>query len=139
MLEASLPSLISKIAPVGAKGTAIGVYSSTQFFGAFVGASVGGYLYQHYGILALYSFCGLLIALWLLLAATMKAPAAVRSKMYHVTEMDTQQAKGLSQKLIALSGVNEALVLANERVAYLKVDMNGFDESGVNKLLEGEI
>ncbi len=139
LLEASLPSLISKIAPVGAKGTAIGVYSSTQFFGAFVGASVGGYLYQHYGILALYSFCGLLISLWLLLAATMKAPAAVRSKMYHVTEMDTQQAKGLSQKLIALPGVNEALVLANERVAYLKVDMNGFDESGVNKLLEGEI
>src|SRR5690606_38909676 len=43
LLEASLPSLISKIAPVGAKGTAIGVYSSTQFLGAFVGAGLGGY------------------------------------------------------------------------------------------------
>lgn len=139
LLEASLPSLISKIAPVGAKGTAIGVYSSTQFFGAFVGASAGGFLYQHYGHLALFAFCGVLIMVWLLLAATMKAPAAVRSKMYHVAEMDAQQAKTLSQQLTALSGVNEALVLANERVAYLKVDMKGFDESGVNKLLEGEM
>lgn len=42
LLEASLPSLISKIAPVGAKGTAIGVYSSVQFLGAFTGATAGG-------------------------------------------------------------------------------------------------
>ena len=54
LLEATLPSLISKIAPVGAKGTAIGVYSSVQFLGAFVGATVGGYLYQHFGSSALY-------------------------------------------------------------------------------------
>jgi MFS family permease len=53
LLEASLPSLISKIAPVGAKGTAIGIYSSTQFLGAFVGAAVGGYLLEHQGSLAL--------------------------------------------------------------------------------------
>lgn len=139
LLEASLPSLVSKIAPVDAKGTAMGVYSSTQFLGAFVGASVGGYLYQHHGSIALYAFCGGLIVLWLMLAVTMRAPAAVRSKMYHVVEMDTQQARGLSQKLIMLPGVYEALVLANERVAYLKVDIKGFDESGVNKLLEGEI
>ncbi|MDP1558108.1 MAG: MFS transporter [Nitrosomonas sp.] len=137
LLEASLPSLISKIAPVGAKGTAIGIYSSTQFLGAFIGASIGGYLYGNYGGYALYVFCGLLLVVWLILAATMKAPAAVRSKMYQVREMDSVQASSLSQRLSALSGVDEALVLANERVAYLKVDMKGFDEAGVVKLLEG--
>ena len=138
LLEASLPSLISKIAPVGAKGTAIGIYSSTQFLGAFVGAAVGGYLFGNYGSSALYSFCGLLLIVWLILAVTMKAPAAVRSKMYHVQEMDSNKSKELSRELAAIPGVYEALVLANERVAYLKVDMKGFDEEKVIKLLGEE-
>lgn len=136
LLEASLPSLISKIAPVGAKGTAIGVYSSTQFLGAFAGAAIGGYLMEHYGSAALFAFCGILLLIWLVMAYTMQAPAAVRSKMYHVQEMDAQQSRQLSGRLAALSGVREALVLADEKVAYLKVDMQGFDEEGVNKLLE---
>ncbi|SDA11139.1 Predicted arabinose efflux permease, MFS family [Nitrosospira sp. Nsp18] len=138
LLEATLPSLISKIAPVGAKGTAIGVYSSVQFLGAFVGATVGGYLYQHHGASALYAFCGALLTLWLIFAVTMKAPAAVRTRMYHVQEMDTGRASGLSRQLAALPGVHEALVLASEGVAYLKVDMRGFDEEGVVQLLGGE-
>ncbi len=136
LLEASLPSLISKIAPVGAKGTAIGIYSSTQFLGAFAGAAIGGYLMEHYGYLTLFVFCSGLVLVWLILACTMKAPAAVRSKAYHVHEMDIRQSWYLSQQLTALSGVHEALVLADEKIAYLKVDMNGFDEEGVNKLLE---
>ncbi|WP_394809014.1 MFS transporter [Nitrosomonas sp.] len=138
LLEASLPSLISKIAPVGAKGTAIGIYSSTQFLGAFVGAAVGGYLFGNYGSYALYSFCGLLLIVWLMLAVTMKAPAAVRSKMYHVQEMDSNKSIELSRELAAITGVHEALVLVNERVAYLKVDMKGFDEEKVIKLLGEE-
>ena len=138
LLEASLPSLISKIAPVGAKGTAIGIYSSTQFLGAFVGAAAGGYLFGTYGSDALYAFCGLLLTVWLILAVTMKAPAAVRSKMYHVQEMDLDKSKELSRQLAALPGVYEALVMVNERVAYLKVDMKGFDEEKVIKLLGEE-
>jgi len=138
MLEATLPSLISKIAPVGAKGTAIGVYSSVQFLGTFIGASAGGYLYQHYGSTALFAFCAALLMLWLIFAVTMKAPAAVRTRMYHVQVMDTGAAHGLSQRLAALPGVHEALVLAGEGVAYLKVDMRGFDEQGVAQLLGGE-
>jgi len=139
LLEASLPSLISKIAPVGAKGTAIGVYSSIQFLGAFTGATAGGYLYGHHGGQALFAFCGVLLALWLVLALTMKAPAAVRTKMYHVQEMETGKANGLSRELASLPGVHEALVLTSEGVAYLKVDMNGFDETRVVQLLGGEV
>ena len=136
LLEASLPSLISKIAPVGAKGTAIGIYSSTQFLGAFVGASIGGYLFGNFGSQSLYSFCGLLLVVWLVLATTMKTPAAVRSKMYSVQAMDLGQSKELSRRLAELPGVYEALVMVNEEVAYLKVDMQGFDETSVIKLLE---
>lgn len=136
LLEASLPSLISKIAPVGAKGTAIGIYSSTQFLGAFTGASVGGYLFGNFGSQSLYGFCGLLLIVWLILAITMKAPAAVRSKMYSVQAMDLGQSQELSHRLAELPGVYEALVIVNEEVAYLKVDVQGFDETSVIKLLE---
>ena len=70
LLEATLPSLISKIAPVGAKGTAIGVYSSVQFLGTFIGAhSVGGYLYQHLAVPLYLRFCGGLLTLWLIFAS----------------------------------------------------------------------
>lgn len=138
LLEATLPSLISKIAPVGAKGTAIGIYSSTQFLGAFVGSGLGGYLFQHFGYYAMAAMCSGLLILWLVLAVTMQAPAAVRSKMYQVKEMNTEQANDLSRKLVALSGVHEALVLASEQVAYLKVD-GEFDEEQVIQLLGGTI
>jgi predicted MFS family arabinose efflux permease len=139
VLEASLPSLITKVAPVGAKGTAIGVYSSIQFLGTFAGAAGGGFLSQHYGAYALFGACAVLSALWLAVAASMKPPAAVRTRMYHVQAMDNPSAAALSQRLAALPGVREALVLAGESVAYLKVDMKGFDERHVLRLIEGEI
>ena len=139
LLEASLPSLISKIAPVGAKGTAIGIYSSTQFLGAFTGAAAGGYLFENYGSYALYLFCGSLLVLWLILAITMEAPASVRSKMYHIQEMDLNKSRELSRQLAAIHGVYEALVLADERVAYLKVDMKSFDEEKIIELLEEKV
>lgn len=138
LLEASLPSLISKIAPVGAKGTAMGVYSSTQFLGAFAGAAAGGYLYGEYGGFALYTFCAILLITWLALAITMQAPAAVRSKMYAVQTMDLDRSSELTRQLAAIPGVYEALVLIDEKVAYLKVDMKGFDEDKVIKLLGEE-
>lgn len=138
LLEASLPSLISKIAPVGAKGTAIGIYSSIQFLGSFVGAAVGGFISQNYGGNAVFGFAAALVAVWLVLAATMRAPAAVRTMMYHVEVMDNGKAVGLTQQLSGLPGVREALVLAGEGVAYLKVDVKGFDEQSVLKLLGGE-
>jgi MFS family permease len=74
LLEAALPSLISKYSPPTLKGTASGVYSSVQFLGAFVGAAVGGWLSQRHGGPAVFGFCLLLTALWLAVSATMSAP-----------------------------------------------------------------
>ncbi len=74
LLEANLPSLISKIAPPESKGTAMGVYSSSQFFGAFLGGVSGGWLHQHYGIGAVFGFCATLTVIWFILAATMQSP-----------------------------------------------------------------
>ena len=135
VLEATLPSLISKIAPLDAKGTAMGVYSSVQFLGAFFGAAAGGTLMQYFGGNAVFFFAvGLLLA-WLLVASTMQAPAAVRTKMYHLPEMDEVSASILRQRLAQVQGVREAMVVGAEGMACLKVEMQGFDEEAVQQLV----
>ena len=77
LLEASLPSLITKLAPAGAKGAAVGMYSTAQFLGTFVGAALGGLASQYLGTPAVFALCGLLTLSWLLVAWPMSAPAAV--------------------------------------------------------------
>ncbi len=74
-LEASLPSLVSKTAPAAIKGTALSVYASCQFFGAFAGGALGGYLLQYQGAPSLFILCSLLLGVWLLVAWGMAAPA----------------------------------------------------------------
>ncbi|MFM1910719.1 MAG: Inner rane transport protein YajR [Pseudomonadota bacterium] len=136
VLEASLPSIITKIAPAASKGTAIGVYNTTQSLGVFVGGTVGGYLSHYYGYASVFVFCSVLMALWLLFGLSMKAPPAVKSKMYHLKEISATKAKTLATKLAALQGVRETVVLADEGMVILKVDMQqGWDEAAVVRLI----
>ena len=76
LMEAMLPSLVSKFAPPDIKGTATGVYSAVQFLGAFLGAAVGGWLSQHHGGGAVFGFCVALSVAWLAICSTMSAPPA---------------------------------------------------------------
>jgi MFS family permease len=137
LLEAMLPSLISKTAPLAAKGTAMGVYSSVQFLGAFVGASAGGFLMQYYGGNAVLIFAIVLLILWLLVATAMQSPAAVRTRLYSLPAMDEVAARRLQDRLIQLKGVREVMVVAAEQMASIKVETSGFDETGVEQLLKG--
>jgi predicted MFS family arabinose efflux permease len=74
ILEASLPSLVSKIAPPDAKGMAMGVHNTAQSLGMAMGAVAAGFISQHYGQSDVFLFCACLIALWLMFAVTMQAP-----------------------------------------------------------------
>jgi len=74
VLEAILPSWISKVAPPHAKGTALGIYNTLQSVGLFLGGMTGGWIAQHYGAAAVNLVCGLLALTWLLAAATMSPP-----------------------------------------------------------------
>jgi MFS family permease len=78
VLEASLPSLVSRTAPERAKGTALGVYNTTQSLGLFVGGGAGGWLMQHYGRVPVFAFGVVLIALWGIAAAGMRVPQRAR-------------------------------------------------------------
>jgi MFS family permease len=142
VLEASLPSIISKIAPAAAKGTAMGVYNTSQSLGIFVGGALGGYLSHAFGFASVFVFCGVMMFLWLLLAFSMRAPLAVRTKMYTMRKaadhMTDKQAEALKLKLHKLAGVVEVAVLPNERTLILKIDKShDWDDAHVYQLLRG--
>ncbi|MDE2598296.1 MAG: MFS transporter [Rhodocyclaceae bacterium] len=136
LLEATLPSLISKIAPAGSKGTAIGVYNSFQFFGLFLGGALGGFLSQHVGSESVFVFSAGLAVAWLLLAISMRAPPAVRTLLFHVEPMDGAAAQRLSAALARVDGVTEAVVIPDEGVACLKVKIGGWDEPAARTLMK---
>jgi MFS family permease len=73
ILEASLPSLISKRANAKSKGTAMGVYSSSQFLGIFVGGSIAGILFQYFGIASIFIANSVLGLVWIIIALPMKS------------------------------------------------------------------
>ena len=74
ILEASLPSLVSRTAPAGARGAALGVYNTTQAMGLFVGGALGGYIAQNFGDNAVFAACAGLAVVWSGVAATMNFP-----------------------------------------------------------------
>jgi len=138
-LEASLPALVSRLAPPQARGAAAGVYSSVQFLGAFVGAAAGGALSQHLGAAAVFAVCGILTLSWLVAARGMRVPDRLGTRTYPLPLMDEGHAQGLSRELAQAPGVREARVLAAERVARLVVDSARYDEQHVLRLISGEI
>jgi MFS family permease len=74
VLEATLPSLVSRTAPPAAKGAALGVYNTTQALGLFIGGTMGGYIAQHFGDNAVFAVCAVLAVVWLVVAASMNFP-----------------------------------------------------------------
>lgn len=74
-LEATLPSQVSKTVFPGGKGTALGIYSTCQFFGTFAGGAGGGWLMQHFGQASLVGLCLALAGLWfLVMVGAWRAP-----------------------------------------------------------------
>ena len=133
VLEATLPSLIAKTAPPDKKGTAMGIYSSSQFFGAFCGGVTGGWLYGMGGITAVFLFCVLVALGWFLVAVTMKNPRYLGSYMLNVGEITEEEAKQLTMQLTRVDGVAEAVVIVEDGIAYLKVDSHALDREALRE------
>ena len=136
ILEASLPSIISKIAPAGTKGTAIGVYNTFQSLGFFIGGSVGGLLSHYFGAPAVFIFGAGLIGAWFVLSLGMKPLPAVKNLMFPVPNLSADEARRLEHRLAGVLGVAEVTVIPQEGVAYVKVDRLRFDEHSLRKLLD---
>ena len=137
LLEALLPSLVSRLAPVGDKGSAMGVYSSGQFLGAFFGGLLGGALSGSIGFTSVFVVSLLLTLVWFYVVWGMEPPRLLQG---HVLKLYPENFSGkwhgkpsLLEGLLSVDGVEEAVVLEEEGVAYLKVDKNVFDVTQLEK------
>lgn len=124
-LEASLPALISTLAPPGNKGAALGVFSTSQFLGAFIGGSSAGALYMAGGMHAVSLFSIAVLLIWLLVSLGMRAQAGIKN--YSLAISSSQQPAHLLAKLQVLPGVVEAVVIAQDNTVYLKVKTKEFE------------
>ena len=122
LLEASMPSLVAKMAPAAHKGTAMGAYSTSQFLGVFLGGLTGGTLSEFYGLSGVATFNVALLAVWVGLAITMKKPLFHTSYMLNVGEVTEKEAQDIIKALSQVAGVFDVTVIAEDGVAYLKID-----------------
>jgi MFS family permease len=137
IMEAILPSLVTKVAPAGAKGTATGVYSTGQFLGIFVGGAGGGLAFAAAGARGVFAAALIVALIWLVVAATMRRPGKYSSHLVHLANLDRQSISALEAKLRAVPGVIDAVVAADEDVAYLKIDRARFDAATVAAVVGG--
>lgn len=134
LLEASLPSLISKVSPAGGKGTAMGVYSTSQFLGSAAGGILGGWLLQHGGLGVVFLGGAALSAIWLAFAVTMREPPYVTSLRMPLSP-EAQRDAGLVERLLAVAGVTDAVVVAEEAAIYIKLDKELLDRASLDRLI----
>ena len=135
LLEALLPSLVSKIAPAGRKGMALGIYATCQFSGVFVGATAAGWLIeQDHMILTAWLAAGALLV-WLMASLGLQVPPNSKRIQLPLGEAgDTDQAD-LKARLMTLPGVREIFFDQKSMMLYLKVDKRGFDPDLAKKTI----
>ncbi|WP_159566034.1 MFS transporter [Budvicia diplopodorum] len=134
VMEAILPSLIAKESPAGYKGTAMGVYSTSQFIGVALGGSLGGWLFGLSGVSAVFLGSTLLCILWFAISMTMKQPPYVSSLRIELPESALKDNR-LEAYLKMSTGVNEVVIVPNERSAYIKIDSGKTSRAKLEQLI----
>ena len=130
LLEAQLPSMVSKTAPAGGKGTAMGIYSSAQFIGAFVGGSLGGWIAERWGLDALLLSLVVLTAAWFCVALSMP-------RLRNLSSLCLPARDSVAQlDLCAREGIEDAIYVREDQLLYLKVDRKRLDLDALHELLE---
>lgn len=125
-LEANFPALISSIAPAGQKGSAMGIYASFQFFGAFLGGLISGLLSQYYSATWVFLFAAICCVFWAFLFRGFDSVEPL--KRYTLSlNLESATAEQLGHRLAELAGVRDITIIEDECTAYLKVDSKEFD------------
>ena len=134
-LEASLPAFISMISPAGSKGSAMGIYSTYQFLGAFCGGILGGFSYKLVGSTGLFFCLSALILLWFFITWGMHNPSKIRTHSYTADIKDENQSTILVDKLVKLQGVLEVVIMRDEQTIYVKVNKLDFAEDEAKQII----
>jgi len=134
-LEATMPAFLSRIAPAGLKGTAMGMYSSSQFFGAFLGGALGGVIESQFPEQDVFVVMALVALIWFFVTLTMKPLKKSKSYSFAMSINNEEQVDSIAEQLINMPGVYEATLVFEDAVAYLKVDEKTVDLEQVKALL----
>lgn len=134
-LEASMPSILSRIAPAGVKGSVMGIYSSSQFLGAFTGGVLGGFIASDFGEQAIFLVMATISAVWFLVTLSMKALKKSKNFSFAINVENEKQAGEVAEQLINMPGVIEATIVFTEAIAYLKIDEKIINIADIKSLL----
>ena len=134
LLEAMLPSLVSRVAPAAAKGSAMGVYNTFQFMGVFVGGFLGGTLYGEAGVTGVFVVCGLLLLVWIWVVQTSPQLRLLDSVVVLLPVPLNGQTDDYQQRMESVTGVEEVIIIAEENTAYLKVDKERLDQAALDAI-----
>ncbi len=128
VMEALLPSWLSKAAPIQSKATAMGVNASGQFLGAFFGGTLGGQLLMLQNTALGWSVLAGIAILWLLVSFGLAQPRYLSSLVLPLPQvLETDE---WTSKLLAIRGIEEVVVMPEQQVAYIKVDKQCIDDAG---------
>ncbi|MDA7746780.1 MFS transporter [Psychromonas sp.] len=136
-LEASLPAFISMLAPAGTKGTAMGIYSTYQFSGAFFGGIVGGLSYKLMGSSSLFLCLSGLMIVWFLLSFGMHNPSKIRTFTFTAEIKDKHKTDIIISQLLAIEGAQEVVVIAEENTVYIKANTQTFQQQEAQHIICG--
>jgi len=135
LLEATLPSLVSKTASADLRGTAMGVYSTSQFLGAGMGGGIGGWCYGQMGASGVFLFCAIAAFSWFLLSLSMKPPRYWANLLISLESISEPAANDFVTEMLKLKGVEDVTLHYNEGVVYLKVDNQQLDKNQLQNLI----
>ena len=133
-LEATLPSLISKLAPVGYRGTAMGVFSTHQFLGSLSGGVGGGWLLQNFSSNGLFLVVGMLYIIWSVVCVYQPATRHLSIMAFSLPDGDEAMINVFADHLSNVKGVEDMQIFIDERTAYLKVDKKILDQETLQRL-----
>lgn len=130
-----MPSLVAKIAPADMKGSAMGLFSASQFIGAFCGGLLGGSMLAYDASQPAFYELGLIALIWIGVAFFMKNPKAVTSRIVSLQNMDESSLQNFRKQVELLPGVQEVSVYLEDRMAYLKIDKRLFADEALDRLI----
>ncbi|MDM1272435.1 MFS transporter [Acinetobacter indicus] len=132
VMEALLPSWLSKAAPIQSKATAMGVNASSQFLGAFFGGMIGGQLLLLNNTAMGWSILTAVAIIWLLMSFSLAQPRYLSSMVFRLPE--AKQTDEWTSQLLAIHGIEEVVVMSEQQVAYIKVDKQQIDDAARQQL-----
>ena len=135
ILEASLPSFVSRQANTENKGAAMGIYSSSQFLGIFVGGALAGALFQYSGVTGVFLFNATIGIIWVIIAWFMKPYAYQLTHTIPYPNIQLDETI-LQQKLMSLPGIHSISISPENRLIYLRIAKDTYQKGSAEIIMQ---